>query len=102
MKQTKAMQVRAIIAVAKSEGKTQEDILEQVMAASGHPKGLARAYIKGNWDKVEDPSETIGKMCEQFVEGLGDVQPIALSEEAPILLLPAPAVKRTRKQKEVA
>lgn len=51
-KQTKAQQVRSIIAQAKAHKTAAEQVLESVMCL-GLARQLARAYIKNNWDRVE-------------------------------------------------
>jgi hypothetical protein len=50
---TKAKQVRNIIANAKSAGYEMEAVIQEVMAATGFRRQLARAYVNNNWDKVE-------------------------------------------------
>ena len=46
--------VRNMIKDAKVAGATEpnEDFIKAVMEATGHPRQLARAYIKNNWPKV--------------------------------------------------
>ena len=51
-KQTKSQLVRDIIAQAKAQGQDAAAVLPAVMQL-GFARQLARAYIKGNWDRVE-------------------------------------------------
>jgi trehalose-6-phosphate synthase len=44
--------VRMMIAQAKSNGLTAEDVITAVMADIGFQRQLARAYVNNNWDKV--------------------------------------------------
>lgn len=49
----KSALVRNMIATAKAQGLTAQDIVEAVMSDLGFARQLARAYINNNWDKVE-------------------------------------------------
>ena len=44
--------VRNMIAEAKTQGLTAQDIITAVMNDLGFKRQLARAYINNNWDKV--------------------------------------------------
>lgn len=104
-KQTKAKQVRELIAQAKATDLQPEDIVEAAMAVTGHPRQLTRAYIKNNWDKVENPCDTIAKMCEEFVENLPETVALAMEEmyvDSEDAEQPAPKARRVRKAKAAA
>lgn len=45
--------VRNMIATAKAQGLSAQDIITAVMSDLGFQRQLARAYINNNWDKVE-------------------------------------------------
>ena len=47
--------VRNMIATAKAQGLTAQDIIGAVMEDLGFQRQLARAYVNNNWDKVEAP-----------------------------------------------
>ena len=50
-----ANKVREIIATAKAAGAIamNDEIIADVRAATGFTRQLARAYVKGNWDKAQ-------------------------------------------------
>ena len=48
--------VRNMIATAKAQGLTAQDIIGAVMSDLGFQRQLARAYVNNNWDKVEVPA----------------------------------------------
>lgn len=48
----KAELVRSMIAQAKTNGLTAEDVIAAVMADIGFQRQLARAYVNNNWGKV--------------------------------------------------
>jgi len=72
--------VRNIIAAAKLVGKGPEDIVGEAMAATGHPRQLTRAYIKNNWPKVADPTDTLAAIAEEYTADLGDVTPLLFTD----------------------
>lgn len=45
--------VRNMIANAKENGISENDVILQVMAEIGFKRQLARAYVKNNWNKVQ-------------------------------------------------
>lgn len=102
-KNTKAELVRNLIAAAKAEGIGPEDIVRAAMEMTGHPRQLTRAYIKNNWDKVTDPTETIAAMCAEFTENLPEAAAPFIEElyveEAEETVIAAPAAKSKRKSK---
>ena len=49
----KSALVRNMIATAKAQGLTAQDIVQAVMSDLGFQRQLARAYVNNNWDKVE-------------------------------------------------
>ena len=51
---SKANAVREIIAAFRNAGNTEinDTLITDVITATGHKRQLARAYIKGNWDKA--------------------------------------------------
>lgn len=49
----KSAMVREMIATAKAQGLTAQDIITAVMSDLGFQRQLARAYVNNNWDKVE-------------------------------------------------
>ena len=78
-KQTKAAQVRNIIAAAKVDGLSSDDIVGAVMQCTGHKRQLARAYIKNNWPKVATPPAVD---FTDFLVGTDDVVGIAVADAA--------------------
>lgn len=50
---TKSAQVRAMIAKAKAEGKSAEELFAAVQKKFDFTRALARTYVLGNWEKVE-------------------------------------------------
>ena len=48
----KSETVRLYIALAKANNESEETVLFKAIAELGMSKSLAKAYIKGNWDKV--------------------------------------------------
>ncbi len=52
---TKSAIVREMIAQAKAQGLTAEDIVTAVMSDMGFARQLARAYVNNNWTKVAEP-----------------------------------------------
>ena len=106
---SKAQQVRNIIAAAKQAGKQSDDegVLKQVMEATGHPRQLSRAYIKGTWDKTADAGDTIADALADYVSGLPETAAPALeemyedaqevaAEQVPAVEAVLPAPKRNR------
>ena len=65
-KVTKAEKVRAILGRDLGK-KTDEQILAAVMKATGHPKGLAKAYIANNTVKVKGEKKTKKKVAKKRV-----------------------------------
>lgn len=49
---TKAAQVRALIAIGKSENKDQDAVIASVIEALNMNKTMARTYVQGNWNKA--------------------------------------------------
>lgn len=59
-KVTKAERVRVILRRDLGR-KTEEQILAAVMKATGHPRGLAKAYISNNTVKVKAEKKKAGR-----------------------------------------
>jgi ribosomal protein S21 len=77
----KSQIVRNMIAAAKAQGVSAEDIIAAVMADTGFKRQLARAYILNNWEKVD--TVEVEAVQEETQPEVDTVEVEAVQEEMP-------------------